>query len=201
MNFQQMKTTVLTLVLVLVGTLVWANDSKMSNVELQASYGRKLGIDISDMHSAATIRLESKGGLELISMVAEGPSFAKLLDLSNLNSGSYELIIEYGVREMNQEISINTDEKYIVLGSRDVFMTPIIRKFQEDFVDLTMLNDRIGTVHVEIVNSNGRTVYSEDIKNVLKVEKRYDLGRLSRDTYSFVVTTPKRTYAQYVQNW
>ena len=46
MNFQQLKTTVLTLAMVLVGTLVWANDSKMSNVELQASYGRKLGITL-----------------------------------------------------------------------------------------------------------------------------------------------------------
>ena len=79
-------------------------------------------------------------------MVAEGPSFAKLLDLSNLNSGSYELIVDYGVRELNQEIDIDSEETYVKLGARDVFMKPIIRKFEQDFVDLTMLNERIGTV-------------------------------------------------------
>lgn len=201
MNIQSMKTMFLTIALSMGSIFCFANDGELSNISVNPAYGRKLVVDMRDMHFKATIRLETEGGRELINMDAEAPAFAKMFDLSDLKSGLYRLVIEYGIRELNQDLMVDETNSYIKLTEREVFMKPMIRQFQKDYVDLTMMNKRIATVYVEIVNSNGRTVFEEEIKNVLKVEKRYDLGQLSRDTYAVVVKTPHKTYTDFVKNW
>ena len=202
MNVPFMRTISFVLIMTFVSILGYANDNQLSNIEINSVYGRKLVVDMHDMHSTAQIILISgEGSAELLRVEAEGPAFAKQFDLSGLASGQYSLVIEYGIRELAQDIVLDEEKAFLKLKSRDIFIKPIVRQSNKDYVDLTMINKRIGSVQVEIVNSNGRIVYQEEIKNVLKVEKRYDLRKLSPDTYALVVKTPRKTYTDFIQNW
>lgn len=201
MTFQAMK-TVMTIFLVLVSSaLLLANDNQMSNVTVNATYGRKVIVSIDDMHSSAMVRLYAENGALLTKLEAKAPEFVKQFDLSQLEAGTYNLTIEYGIRELTMPITIKAHQAYPELGNREVYMTPIVRKANDGQVDLTFLNERIGTVIVEIVDYNGRIVFTDKLEHVLRVNKRYDLSKLQPDTYSIVVTTPQKTYTTEVKNW
>lgn len=201
MTFQTMKTLMTILLVAASSVLVMANDNELSNVTVKANYGRKVMVSIEDMHSAATIRLYSQNGALLTKVEAEAPAYVKQFDLSQLEAGTYSLAVEYGIREMTMPITIQSHQAYVDLGNREVYMKPIVRKANDRQIDLTFLNDRIGTVVVEIVNQGGRVVFTDKLEHVLRVNKRYDLSNLYPDTYSFIVTTPQKTYTTEVKNW
>lgn len=201
MTFQTMKTLMTILLVAASSVLVMANDNELSNVTVKANYGRKVMVSIEDMHSAATIRLYSQNGALLTKVEAEAPAYVKQFDLSQLEAGTYSLAVEYGIREMTMPITIQSHQAYVDLGNREVYMKPIVRKANDRQIDLTFLNERIGTVVVEIVNQGGRVVFTDKLEHVLRVNKRYDLSNLYPDTYSFIVTTPQKTYTTEVKNW
>ena len=196
-----MRTLLTTLLVLLSSVLLFANDNQLSNVNIKANYGRKVVVAIEKMHSPATIRLYGNNGALLTKVEGKGPEFIKQFDLSQLEAGAYRLAVEYGIREMTMPISIESHAAYVALGDREVHVKPVVRKANDQQVDLTFLNEQIGTVVVEIVDHNGRVVFTDKLEHVLRVNKRYDLSRLYPDTYSFIVTTPQKTYTTKVQNW
>jgi len=201
MTFQTLKTLMTTFLVVMSSVLLLANDNQLSNVTVKAAHGRKVILSIDEMHSSAMVRLYNNNGELLTKVKAEAPTFIQQFDLSKLEAGIYRMTIEYGIREMALPITIKAHQSYPELGEREVNMKPIVRKANDQQVDLTFLNERIGTVLVEIVSPSGRVVFTDKLEHVLRVNKRYDLSKLYPDTYSFIVTTPKKTYTTELQNW
>ncbi|MCB0589095.1 MAG: hypothetical protein KDD06_27650, partial [Phaeodactylibacter sp.] len=70
---------------------------------------------------------------------------------------------------------------------------PVIRA-EDDFVDVSLFNGRIGDVTINILDSNNEQVFQEKLENVLVVEKRYRLDKLPWGRYTIEVVTPSKSY-------
>ena len=157
----------------------------------------KLSLIMEDMSTSteATISIEDVKGYVLLSeKVKKTSSFAKIFNLKNLPSGDYNIVINTQTRATIQPITLkgNTDIE-IHTGKRKVIFHPVIRK-NGSFLDISWLANRITSVKVSITAENGASVFEDTVKNVFKVEKRYNVAQLGKGLYTVRVKTPFDTY-------
>lgn len=174
-----------------------ANWNALPNVVFRAGYGQKLSIEIQQLNGPAVVQLADAAGNVLASEKATGTRYAKMFNLTELNPGTYTISVQLGQREIQQPFTLSDDSVMLDARQRREVFLPQIRITPEG-VDLNVLNRMVGNVKVIIRASGGETVFEDEIRNVVKVERRYKLDQLERGAYDFIVHTPDRVFYQQI---
>jgi hypothetical protein len=158
---------------------------------------KKVSVAINNLKRDATINFLDQKGSTLASEVinAEMKPVVKVFNLKNLPAGSYSLVVSTGSKETIQPVTITKDDIFVEEGLRQVYLVPTI-KIGDDYVDVSWLNGRISDMNVEIRDTQGRTIFEDELNNVLKVERRYNIEQLERGDYTMIVSTPFKKYYQ-----
>ncbi len=152
----------------------------------ESANAKKVSVELEKLSTTATITLEDADGNVLIEEKASGKSFAKTFNLNKLEEGEYRLVVNAGLIETIQPLTLTDAVLVLDETKRQEVYAPVIN-VGDDYVDLSFLNKRMGNVYVVFLNSNEEVVYQENISNALKVEKRYNLSQLPKGDYSVKV--------------
>jgi len=183
------------LFLVASATLASAGTSPLIQITESANT-KKVSVVLEGLSAPATITIEDANGEVLIEEKAKG-KFAKSFNLNRLPQGEYRLVVNTGMVETVQPLSLTKEIVVLTEAARYEVYAPAIN-VNENFVDLSFLNNRFGNVYVVFLDKNGDVVYEENIQNALKVEKRYDLSRLPKGDYSVRVVVGRGDYTTAV---
>lgn len=121
--------------------------------------------------------------------------YDKTFDLSSLESGNYMVTVRTGNHEIRQPFSLREHIVTIDHKKRFEIFLPQINISQES-IDLNLLNRRLATVKITILDNRGDLVYEDLVPNVLSVQKRYNIRHLENGHYTLVVRTPERVFYQ-----
>ena len=178
------------------GHLLSANTGDYPGIEIKPmSYGSKISVSLNGLKGDAEMRLLDADGNVLIDEKIESqPVVRKVLNLEKLANGEYSLIIATARQEIMQPIRITEKALLVDAASRKTYLVPTI-KVGDNYVDVMWLNSRVADMTVSFVDSyGGKTVFRDELKNKLKVEKRYNVSNLDRGAYTVVVSTPDHTH-------
>lgn len=176
-------------------SLAFAN-SDVPSIKIMKTGLDKLSLVMEDLSlgTEATVSIEDTKGFVLISEeVKKTNSFAKVFNLKNLPAGDYKMVINTQTRKTIQPITLTEKDITVDVNKRKVIFHPTIR-MNESFLDVTWLGNRISDVKVSISNEQGVVVFGDNIKNVFKIEKRYNVAQLERGVYTVRVKTPHDSY-------
>lgn len=152
----------------------------------ESASAKKVSVELEKLNAPATITLEDAAGNLLIEEKVIGKSFAKTFNLSKLEEGNYSLVVNTGLIETVQPLTLTDAVLVLDATKRQEVYAPVIN-VGDDYVDLSFLNKRLSNVFVVILDADEAVVYQENITNALKVEKRYNLSRLPKGDYSVKV--------------
>lgn len=188
------KTIQLTIVLFTVASMAMANDALPSITLKNIPAEKKISLFIEGLNEEAKILLTDIDGQVLLSQETNGEKeFAKVFNLNQLPRGEYFITVRTSLKEVVQPISLTGTEVLVNTEKKREFFTPVIRA-EDDFVDVSLFNGRIGDVTINILDSNNEQVFQEKLENVLVVEKRYRLDKLPWGRYTIEVVTPSKSY-------
>ena len=194
MNTAMKKTIQLTIVLFTVASMAMANDVLPSITLKNIPAEKKISLFIEGLNEEAKILLTDIDGQVLLSQETNGEKeFARVFNLNQLPRGEYFITVRTSLKEVVQPISLTGTEVLVNTEKKREFFTPVIRA-EDDFVDVSLFNGRIGDVTVNILDSNNEQVFQEKLENVLVVEKRYRLDKLPWGRYTIEVVTPSKSY-------
>lgn len=156
-------------------------------------YEKKISVTMKNLSGSTTLTLSVEGGNTLIEEAIKDSEYSKVFNLGELEPGTYVLSISNGLREIEQPLVIN--ERTLVLDQRQrrEFFAPLFRNNGES-IDLQLMAGKMTTVSLSIRNLNGEVVFEDQLKNVIKVERRYSLRQLPAGQYTVMVTTPEKEY-------
>lgn len=188
------KTIQLTIVLFTVASMAMANDVLPSITLKNIPAEKKISLFIEGLNEEAKILLTDIDGQVLLSQETNGEKeFARVFNLNQLPRGEYFITVRTSLKEVVQPISLTGTEVLVNTEKKREFFTPVIRA-EDDFVDVSLFNGRIGDVTINILDSNNEQVFQEKLENVLVVEKRYRLDKLPWGRYTIEVVTPSKSY-------
>ena len=194
MNTAMKKTIQLTIVLFTVASMAMANDVLPSITLKNIPAEKKISLFIEGLNEEAKILLTDIDGQVLLSQETNGEKeFARVFNLNQLPRGEYFITVRTSLKEVVQPISLTGTEVLVNTEKKREFFTPVIRA-EDDYVDVSLFNGRIGDVTVNILDSNNEQVFQEKLENVLVVEKRYRLDKLPWGRYTIEVVTPSKSY-------
>lgn len=177
-------------------TLLMANTGTNPGIEIKAmTLVPKVSVSLNDLDGAAEMRLLDAAGNVLINEKIENqPAVRKVLNLENLESGEYSLIIATSRQEIMQPLHLTGTTVLADATKRKTYLVPTI-KVGDNYVDVMWLNSRVADMSVSFIDSRGgKTVFRDELKDKIKVEKRYNLSNLDRGSYTVVVSTPDHTH-------
>ncbi len=152
----------------------------------ESANAKKVSVELDQLTATTTITIEDINGLVLVEETAKGKSFAKTFNLSRLPEGDYNVVVNSGLIQTVQPLTLTTASLVLDDTRRQEVYAPVIN-VGDNYVDLSFLNKRMGNVFVVFLNANDEVIYQENITNALKVEKRYNLSRLPKGDYSVKV--------------
>lgn len=165
----------------------------------KANYEKKISFSAAGLSGEATLNLLDNEGLTLYTQSSTGQSaFGKILDMKALPDGKYVIEFVTATQEILQPFTIQSDRIQLFTADQITRFVPTV-KTSERFIDVSLLNNQIATVEIEINRANGSLVYEEEVKNVLKVQRRYDMSKMEAGLYRVKITTPAKTYFREVQ--
>jgi hypothetical protein len=159
---------------------------------------KKISLIMRDLKSPTTYRLGNNTQGTLLEETIDDAEFAKVFNLQALEDGAYTFSVLTGVREVEQNFVIKGDELTLNPVERKEFYVPTILQ-KDDHVDLAMFSNELTKLQIEIQDENGNKVFNEELNNVVKVEKRFNLSKLAKGQYTFIVSTPNKTYMKEIR--
>jgi hypothetical protein len=158
-------------------------------------HGQKVSIELNNLKSEAVIRLTNESGETLSKATVEPANgrAVKIFNLEKVNPGRYRFVVSTSSKETLQPFEVMADDILIDEDKRQVYFVPTIR-IGDDYVDVSWLNGKISDLTFEIQTSEGARVFEDELTNILKVERRYNLSQLERGEYMLVVSTPYKTH-------
>ena len=103
-------------------------------------------------------------------------------------------VIATARQEIMQPLHLTGNTVMVDLAERKTYLVPTI-KVGDNYVDVMWLNSRVADMSVSFIDSRGgKTVFRDDLKDKIRVEKRYNLSNLDRGSYTVVVSTPDHTH-------
>lgn len=175
------------------------NEVDQLKVDIKAIPGtQKVSVSLEGLKGETMIQLKDENEVLLLQQVTTDPAVLKILDLSALIEGKYDLLVTTGHREIVQPILMEGKNVSAPQERRKVFFSPVVH-VNGSSVDVSWFNGQIADMKVRITDLNGSIIYSEDINNVVKVEKRYNLENVLRGEYVIVIDTPRKTYYENVK--
>jgi len=133
-----------------------------------------------------TIYSEKTGSLE---------AYGKRFDLNKLSNGYYFLEVEDTFKEIVYTIEVS--EKDVKIKEKDEKLKPIFRK-KGNKLFLNLLNTKESDVHIKVMDSSNRILFSETIEGKLIVEKAINFENAVEDNYTVVVKNGKDTYYENI---
>ncbi len=174
------------------------NEVDQLKVDIKAIPGtQKVSVSMEGLKGETMIQLKDENEVLLLQQVTSDPAVLKVLDLSALFEGKYDLLLTTGNREIVQPIFMEENNVTAPKEGRKVYFSPVVNVAGSK-VDVSWFNGKIADMKVRITDLNGSIIYSEDINNVVKVEKRYNLEKVLRGDYVIVIDTPRKTYYENV---
>lgn len=159
------------------------------------SEGRKVSVTINQLKTDATIQLiDADRAILADEKVSLGePRVTKVFDLANLPEGKYSFVVSTSQKETVQPLEITAKDIVILEDQRQAYLVPMIR-LGDDYVDVSWVsNGQASNLSVQITSLTGNTVFADQIRNTIKVERRYNLAQLERGEYTMIVSTPNNT--------
>lgn len=165
----------------------------------KANYEKKISFSAEGITGEATLNLLDKKGVNLYTqLIADQSNYGKILDIEALPDGKYVIEFVTETKEILQPFVIKSDRIQLFTEDQTIRFVPIV-KTTEKFIDVSFLNNQIGTIEIEINRDNGSSVHEERMKNVLKVKRRFDMSKMEAGTYIVKVATAAKTYYREVQ--
>lgn len=160
---------------------------------------KKVKVTIGNLKTDATIAISDSKGVVLISETIEKGTFGKIYNLELLPDGIYTVGVQTTLKEVEQPLLIKDGHIAINQEQRREQLLPFV-KLDQKVVNVMLLNNRITDVTVMIKNDNGDLLLTENLGNVVKVEKSYNIAALDRGRYQVIIETPARTFYHEVIN-
>jgi len=170
-----------------------ANEAATTVTIEKFGYEKKISVIAEQLLTTATVKVTTAGYVTLQTETSTDGRFAKVFNLEQLAAGNYKIIVTMGHREIEQPFTIQSEELAMNPDERVEYFIPTFN-VKEDALDLMMLNNRLTNVDLTIMDTNGKTIFQDTMKNVIKVERRYDLHNLRNGRYLVEVKTPYKTY-------
>lgn len=124
--------------------------------------------------------------------------YARVLNLNELSAGNYKLVVSTGVRETEQPISITRTGLSLNINDRKLFFAPVVRTTGQ-LLDVSLLNNQLTTLRLKIEDAEGLLVYEDEVRDVVKVEKRYNLSKLPAGEYTVVLSVGDKSYVKTIR--
>lgn len=187
------KTIALALLLVASTLTAVAKDAIPTVTIEKSGYEKKISVIIEHLKVPASVQITSTRGSVLEIEASEGERFAKIFNVSNLEDGTYRVVVVMPSNEIVQPFSIKANKLELKPSEREVFFAPTL-SWKNQALDVMMFNNRLVDVNVKLFDEYGNTVFEDSMQNVLKVERRYNLNELNRGKYTVQVETPRKAY-------
>jgi hypothetical protein len=159
---------------------------------------KKVSLVLKNLRTPTTIRLESAVEGVLLEEEITNAEYARVLNLNELSAGNYKLVVSTGVRETEQPISITRTGLSLNIGDRREFFAPVVR-MNGSLLDVSLLNSNLTTLKLRIEDAEGILVYEDEARNVVKVEKRYNLSKLPVGEYTVVLNVGDKSYVKTIR--
>lgn len=159
---------------------------------------KKVSLVLKNLRTPTTIRLESALEGVLLEEEITNEEYARVLNLNELSTGNYKLVVSTGVRETEQPISITRTGLSLNIGDRREFFAPVVR-MNGSLLDVSLLNSNLTTLKLRIEDAEGVLVYEDEARNVVKVEKRYNLSKLPVGEYTVVLNVGDKSYVKTIR--
>ncbi len=165
----------------------------------KANFEKKISFSAEGITGEATLNLLDENGVNLYTqLIADQSNYDKILDIEALPDGKYVIEFVTETKEILQPFVIKSDRIQLFTEDQITRFVPIV-KTTGKFIDVSFLNDKIGTIEIEINRNNGPSVHEERMKNVLKVKRRFDMSKMEAGIYTVKVATAARTYFREVR--
>lgn len=159
---------------------------------------KKVSLVLKNLRTPTTIRLESALDGVLLEEEITNAEYARVLNLNELSTGNYKLIVSTGVRETEQPISITRTGLSLNIGDRKEFFAPVVR-MNGSLLDVSLLNSSLTNLKLRIEDAEGVLVYEDETRNVVKVEKRYNLSKLPVGEYTVLLNVGDKSYVKTIR--
>lgn len=159
---------------------------------------KKVSLVLKNLKGSTTIRLESVLEGVLLEEEITNAEYARVLNLNELSDGKYKLVVSTGLRETEQPISITRTGLSLNINDRKLFFAPVVRTAGQ-LLDVSLLNNQLTTLKLRIEDAEGVLVYEDEVRNVVKVEKRYNLSKLPAGEYTVVLNVGDKAYVKTIR--
>ena len=114
-------------------------------------------------------------------------SYATKLNLKNLPSGEYTVVIENDYFIKTQPVQVVYQGLIVKPEAADMVYKPTIRR-NGDYLDLDMLLLTDQLVEISIIDYEGRVNFEDQILNERLIQKRFNLSHLETGVYNVFVS-------------
>jgi hypothetical protein len=160
---------------------------------------QKITIKVQNLKENHTVTLLDVAGVVLMKeQTGEQDTYAKLLNLENLDKGSYFVIVENSLRKQVYPFTLTNKGAEIKEYQAKTYYKPVVR-VQKEYLDISMFNGMITNVNVTIYGQGVDPLFTERFENALTIERRYKLKDFPRGKYKIKVATPENTYVEYFE--
>lgn len=177
----------------------FAPEAATLRIEKVSAAFKKVSVELSGYGGAVTLNLQQANGEILLEeKIVPGGNFAKVLDLSQLPEGEYRLVVASELREAVQPLRITAADVVLRQELRREYFAPVARLKGRD-LDLNWFNTQVATLEMAILEADGTELFSDTLRGVVRVERRYKLNDLRRGSYTLRMSTPYKTYYQTIE--
>ena len=159
---------------------------------------KKVSLVLKNLNAPTTIRLESAQEGVLLEEEITHSEYARVLNLNELAAGNYKLVVSTGVRETEQPIFLTRTGLSLNIGDRKEFFAPFVVT-NGQLLDVSLLNNQLTTFKLKIEDIEGNLVFDDEVRNTVKVEKRYNLSRLPEGEYIVVLNVGDKSYVKTIR--
>lgn len=159
---------------------------------------KKVSLVLKNLKTPTTIRLESAQDGILLEEEITNAEYARVLNLNELADGSYKLVVSSGIRETEQPIALTSTGLRLNISDRKEFFAPVVR-LNGSLLDVSLLNNNLTTFKLSIEDAEGVQVYEDGARNVVKVEKRYNLSKLPAGEYVVLMSVGDKSYMKTIR--
>ena len=156
-----------------------------TNVKITADENVKaVTVNINNIQNdVVKVSLEGTDGTVLFSdETSKTARYAKRLNLSQLENGSYKLVIRKNLTKTTQPFTLNDNGVQLNENERkEKFLPSIIQK--GNMVDVSCLAANYTNVFVRIYDNEGRLVFENANYVVFQIQKRFNLSKLPTGAY------------------
>ena len=144
---------------------------------------------ISDTPGKVNVKILSSSGKELFEQKITHKNSVKVpFDLSELNEGSYQFVVEKNGRPLeNHEVFLSKIEK------KD--LAAFVKKINDEQVQLRVYHDNT-PVSVSIIDDNGREYFSERINIENNFSQVFNLEQVPDESLTVVVSTSRTSISK-----